>query len=908
MYRIRIITLIATALFPLAMRAQVIDCRKEEPLSIVERLEMAQEFRSWRNNKTLAREELTDYTIPLVFHILTQAAPTQIAVEQAVATLNLAFANSEQFENEDAAATQLSFGLACEAPDGGATAGITYVNSGYRIVDADLEHQDLVNTIKWDPSRYVNIWVVDGIDGEALADYEGRTWWTRSGIGGYASGDGVVVSSMDAGLLAHEIGHYFGLLHTWQGRDCKNDDCLADGDLVCDTPPDRSTSDSCGDNSCRTDTLSNFSNNTFFADTLDMGTNFMDYGNGGCSMDFSLGQAERMQFIIESSYPNLPYELRAVNACPSPCEDEMSIQIEVAQEYPEIGSIDFTSDFVGDLTNFEWYQAAMNTVWSGAASGDLVSTDQNYSGNFDTAGEYSIYLRAWNGADSTCFTSTSVNIRVTCGVVARFSPDKRIIASKQPHALFTDSVTFINRSDGATNYEWIVSHTSFDPAETNLLNDTLSNQDLIYYFREPGNYNISVTASDGTCEDQRGPFLLPVEDPTMDGIPGISSVNCVTPESAVVNFTIFNNGYDTINSVTPVAFYDANPLTSADANFLGGGPLNNIVYGFDSERFSQTINRDLAPSSEIYMVFNATGEEALPIAFPPGDENRLTTETIFPETGFSELTYDNNISSYSFNDETNFNEEVVVCKDVLQTLFLEELVQTEACWDSVLWSSSSQGELGFGVEIDYITSEDDQLDITLVSSSGVRMTGMIDVLASIPEYNVDTVFRIVRGNSASINFMGQGDYSYEWFPQNGLDDPFSGSVNAGPEENTRYTVTIVDEFGCERQQEIQVWVETTAHIPDLFTPNSDGANDRLIIYDLLQVRDVTFRIINKEGVLIYSTTSANELAGNGWDGLKNGQPQPSGSYFWTIEGTYEDGRPVRLNQSQSNAGIVHLVR
>lgn len=890
------------------LKSQAVDCHKTDPIDNTERLKLAQQFQNWRQEKSPAKQQLTPYSIPLVFHVLQQSPPSPEAIDQALVAINFAFANAEQFENERGADTQLSFSRACESPDGGATSGINYINSAYQRVDMDLEHQDLVNTIKWSSDRYVNVWLVREIPGESLADYDARTWWTRLGVGGYASSDGIVVTSLDATLMAHELGHYFGLFHTWEGRDCKNDDCLMDGDMFCDTPPDKSVFNSCDDNSCSTDTLSNFSNNTFFTDTLDMGTNFMDYGNGGCQLDFSLGQAERMQFMIETNYPDLPYELRSGNACPSPCEDAASVQIEIAERYPVVGSLSFSSNHRGDLTNFAWYRSPMNYTWAGEVTGELVSTEADYTGDFDTPGYYSLFLKAWNAADSTCFASTSVNIRVTCGVVARFSPNKRFIASKQPHKLFTDSVTFFNLSVGETETEWIISHENNDPAGTDLLADTLNEAVPTYYFREPGRYRISLRASDGACEDLRGPFILPVDDPTIDGIPFISSLSCSDSETTTVQFTIFNEGYDTIRSITPVAFYDADPFTSANARFLGGGPLNNIVYGFESEDFIMTIEQDLAVLDELYLVFNATGEEELPIVFPPGDANKLSTETIFPESGFSELTYENNLSSFTFNDELTFAEEIRVCRDQWTSLLIEELVQTEICWDSVLWSSDIQGDLGFGNVLDYRTAVNDELDITLVSSSGLRESSTISVLASSPQYAVDTVFRIIRGNTVVIAFQEAGDYTYEWFPQSGLDDPFGESVVAGPLENTTYTVTITDAFGCQKEQAIQVWVETTAHIPDLFTPNNDGANDRLIIYDLLEVRDVLFRIVNKEGGLVFSSTNANELTRNGWDGSKNGQPQAAGAYFWTIEGTYEDGRPVQLNQSQSNAGIIHLVR
>ena len=790
---------------------------------------------------------------------------------------------------------------------GGATSGVNYINSDYRIVDIDLEDPDLVRHLKWDSDRYVNVWLVDQIEGEALALYEGRTWWTRVGIGGYASGNGIVMAGLSTALLAHEVGHYFGLLHTWEGMDCRNNDCLVDGDMVCDTPPDRSVFNSCGDNSCSTDTLSNFSNNTFMSDTLDMGTNFMDYGNDGCSLDFSLGQAEKMQFNIDTSFPNLPIENRTSSNCDSPCENFADLQIEMGVVYPVVGeSITFSSVADGEVTNYEWYIQTIINEWVDPPNGDPVSSVSEFDHIFTEEGRYSIYLRAWDATDSTCFASVSRNFRVTCGVNARFSPDKREIASKQPHALMTDSVTFTNRSFGANSYEWKISHENHETEGTDLADTLLNDTELTYYFREPGLYSISLTASNGTCEHTSGTFQLPVHDPTIDGAPFITNIFCERTDQVGVDFTVFNGGYDTIRANTPIIFYDANPVTDGGANILGKMNLPRIIYGFESESFSTTLQHDLATLDEVFIVFNDTGQVNLPLFFPPADANLLSTETIFPNTGLSELTYNNNVSGYELNDETSFEEAIVLCVGDTVDLNFNDLVETPICWDSIIWNSDSQGDLGLGEFITYTTLADDLINFTLVSNDGVRVSGSVNALTSTPQFSVDSVFRIIKGAGVRISLQGQAGYTYQWFPEAGLDDPTSGDPFVSPEENTLYTVIVTDEFGCTEEQQIQVWVETTAYIPNLFTPNGDRANDRLLIYDLFGVRNIEFQVVNKEGVQVFASTQTNELNIIGWDGSKNGRPQPSGVYFWTVKGTYDDGRNVLLNGEQS--GIVHLVR
>ena len=88
--------------------------------------------------------------------------------------------------------------------------------------------------------------------------------------------------------LVHELGHYFGLLHTFQGG------CDGEGDFVADTPAEAEPAYGC-----------QLGRDTCPQQGTDPVTNFMDYSDDACTDHFTERQSARMRSLIAEFRPSL---------------------------------------------------------------------------------------------------------------------------------------------------------------------------------------------------------------------------------------------------------------------------------------------------------------------------------------------------------------------------------------------------------------------------------------------------------------------------------------------------------------------------------------------------------------------------------------------------------------------------
>jgi gliding motility-associated-like protein len=126
-----------------------------------------------------------------------------------------------------------------------------------------------------------------------------------------------------------------------------------------------------------------------------------------------------------------------------------------------------------------------------------------------------------------------------------------------------------------------------------------------------------------------------------------------------------------------------------------------------------------------------------------------------------------------------------------------------------------------------------------------------------------------------------GTPSFSWTPSGGLDDPFHKSPNASITDDQIYIVTATSPEGCLASDTVivKVFKGSAVYVPTGFTPNGDGRNDYLrgLYIGIKKVH--YFRVYNRWGQEIFSTTTLV----NGWDGTIKGVKQQTGTFVWMLK-------------------------
>lgn len=541
-------------------------------------------------------------SIPVVVHIVHNNGPENISdatVTQGIADLNQAFANTGPYAQTNGVDIGIQFCLATQDPNGAFTTGITRDVSP--LTDMTMETDDLPvkDLNRWDPQRYLNIWLVREITSLSMG----------SGVAGYAyfpsshgnPEDGIMNEAGYFGSSAdfskvhiHEAGHYLGLYHTFEGG-CINNDCLADGDRVCDTPPDNSTANvPCisAPNTCTTDTDDGSANNPFrplsaggLGDQPDLLSDHMDYGLLGCHTLFTPGQRDRMLAAVQGARSSL----LASHGCWTLCTSPVTASFDTAYDTLSVGTTVTLANFSTGATTYEWL---INGIPVSAA------IDLNYT--FTASGTFIISMIASNG-DSSCTQSAGDTLHVFCGTNPTFGMSTSACIPRG-----TD-VLFYTTTPGNISCQWLKDGQVVGT-------DTI----LAYTFSQTGGYQITLVSHNGICYDTSASVF-------------IQAGRCQDQEAA--NWYFGNYAGISFNSGTATALTNGE-LWVFEGSVSMSDKSGNLLFYTDGD---SVFNRNhVAMPNSIYLYSGGSESQAgLAVPWPGHPEKYIFFQTAVAEDTFA---------------------------------------------------------------------------------------------------------------------------------------------------------------------------------------------------------------------------------------------------------------------------------
>ncbi|KAL9934686.1 hypothetical protein V8E36_006461 [Tilletia maclaganii] len=213
---------------------------------------------------------LATRNVPVYWHTITSGSSGSISSSQINSQINVL--------NQDYSGSGYSFYLA-------GTDSTSNANWFTRMDDGTSYEYQMKTALRKGGANALNLYTVNfqnGLLGFATfpSDYN-STQWQDGVVIQYNSLPGGSLSPYNLGRTAtHEVGHWLGLYHVFQGG------CSGSGDGVSDTPPQSIATSGCpsGQDSCS-------------GGGVDSIHNYMDYSDDSCMNQFTRGQNSRMHAL-----------------------------------------------------------------------------------------------------------------------------------------------------------------------------------------------------------------------------------------------------------------------------------------------------------------------------------------------------------------------------------------------------------------------------------------------------------------------------------------------------------------------------------------------------------------------------------------------------------------------------------
>lgn len=228
------------------------------------------------------------------------------------------------------------------------------------------------------------------------------------------------------------------------------------------------------------------------------------------------------------------------------------------------------------------------------------------------------------------------------------------------------------------------------------------------------------------------------------------------------------------------------------------------------------------------------------------------------------------------------SEDVTACQDESVELTASSNVSGNYTW-------SPNGETTQTINASSVVGLTDYT-VQFVSNCGDTLTETVFVEV-VPALSIDSLTiepndTVFEGTTMILTvFTPDEPVNYQW-SSGGTSNVEETIALTVPTES--FSVTISDSFGCNADTTITIVVEPSLwDIPNVFTPNGDGANDNFaVVIAGENIAIESFQVWNRWGQLVYE---GGEDALIGWDGTHDDEPAVSDVFVYRIVIVEPDG-------------------
>jgi gliding motility-associated-like protein len=509
------------------------------------------------------------------------------------------------------------------------------------------------------------------------------------------------------------------------------------------------------------------------------------------------------------------------------------------------GSITFTDNSTtgsGTINKWKW------TFGDGTAT----STQQSPTYTYTSTGSYTVSLQV--ETDKGCVSTVLPKQVVVNPVpVPGFVMPGNCV--NDPITQFVDTSSIADGSQAQFTYLW-----NFGDANANAGNPNTSTiKNATHKFTATGDYNVTLTVT-----SNNGCFASQSQKFTINGAVPVSTFTVQNGSQHCSNDSIFLTDN---SSVTP-----------------GRLVKLEIFWDYGGDQTSKTVVDNPVPGT--------TYRHKYPEFFTPASKSYVVRMVSY--SGISCQSFSEQTVTINATPDINFPAITSVCADAVS--FQVQANTLNMTGGTGVFTGTGITAPGmFNPRISGAGTY--PISYTYTSTNGCTSAKSQDLIISpVPTINAGPDRFVLEGGSVTINTTASGSsLSYLWTPSTYLNNATAAQPVAMPQSDILYKVVVTSAAGCSATDEVSVKLLKSLVIPNVFSPNGDGINDKWDVKYLESYPGATIDIFNRYGQKVFQSIGYSRP----WDGTYKGSQVPAGTYYYIIN---------PKNGRQQMAGYVDIIR